>query len=144
MTLRTGPGFRVRCPNDDGTTAHVAIDLHGRIALDVFARSLRVFKRCPCGEAFVMIVSDAPEPKDTAAERRNADHAAVKDHVRVSRGRAGAVLAALFADGQERSSRNVADALGVAYDAAAQMLGRSRVVERVRPGVWRLRSKGDA
>ena len=91
-----------------------------------------------------MLGSDAPEPKDSAAARKSADREAVKEHVRVRPGRAGEALAALFADGQERGNQNVADALGVSYDAAAQMLHRSRVVERVRPGVWRLRREGGA
>jgi len=49
-------------------------------------------------------------------------------------------LARLFADGRVRSTGEVARAMEVAPDAAAQRLRRSTVVERVERGRWRLRA----
>ena len=36
--LRKGRGFRARCPHDDGTTDHTAIDLQGAVDIDTLAR----------------------------------------------------------------------------------------------------------
>lgn len=141
--LRTGPGFRVRCLADDGTTGHVAVDLHGRIDLMRFARALKALGRCACGAQLHMLDADVPEPKDTNNARKAHDESAVggtvEQCVRVKWRRSADALRALFADGRQRTNREVAEALGVGDDAVAQLLRRSSVVERVRPGVWRRR-----
>jgi hypothetical protein len=145
--MRAGPGFRVRCPEDDGTTAHLAVDLHGRVDLDVFARLVRALKRCTCGAELAMLGSDAPEPKDANAARLAAVREAVEGglaHTRVKHGRSADVLRAVFRDGREHTNREVAAALGLGDHAVAKMLARSPVVERVSHGVWKLRDDAPA
>lgn len=143
--LRMGPGFRVRCLADDGTTGHVTIDLHGRIDLMRFARALKALGRCACGAQLHMIDADAPEPKDANAARKahgeSAEGGTVERCVRVKWRRSSDAMRDLFADGREHTNREVVAALGVNDAAAAQLLRRSSVVERVRPGVWRLRAQ---
>jgi len=140
---RTGPGFRARCPHDDGTTAHVAVDLHGRVSLDAFTRFLRALRRCPCGAGLVVLDVAAPEPKDANAAQCAATAEAVQPHVRVRHGRSADALRAVLRDGPRHTSE-VASALGVSDDAACQLLRRaSTVVERVRRGVWKLREGRD-
>jgi len=146
--LRTGPGFRVRCLADDGTTGHVAVDLHGCIDLMRFACALKALGRCACGAQLHMIDADAAEPKDANAARKAHDESAeggtVEQCTRMKWRRSSDALRALFADGRERTNRAVADALGVGDAAAAQLLRRSSVVERMRQGVWRLRAQEGA
>lgn len=142
--LRTGNGFRVRCLSDDGSTDHVAVDLHGRIDLKRFVRAVKALGRCACGAPLHMLGADAPEPSKLNAARKAANLDAVKDTVtqgaRVKWGRSVDALGALFADGRERANREVAEALGVSDTAVCQLLRRSGIVERVRQGVWRLRA----
>ena len=71
--LRKGRGFRVRCPHDDGTTDHTAIDLQGTVDIDTLARLSKTFKRCVCGAELLMLGANAPEPSETNAARRSGD-----------------------------------------------------------------------
>lgn len=68
--LRKGRGFRVRCPHDDGTTGHTAIDLQGAVDIDTLARLAKTFKRCACGAELLMLNASAPEPSETNAARK--------------------------------------------------------------------------
>ena len=66
--LRKGRGFRVRCPHDDGTTGHTAIDLQGAVDIDTLARLAKTFKRCACGAELLM--HDARRTFATEMSRR--------------------------------------------------------------------------
>lgn len=93
-----------------------------------------------------MLGADAPEPSETNAARKAHDESAaslVTQHcVRVKWGHSDDALRVLFADGAERTNRQIAEALKVSGDAVSQLLRRSTVVERVKHGVWRLRAQG--
>lgn len=71
--LRKGRGYRVRCPHDDGTTDHTAIDLQGAVGIDTLARLAKTFRRCACGAELLMLGAFAPEPSETNAARRSGD-----------------------------------------------------------------------
>ncbi len=142
--IRKGHGFRVRCLLDDGTSAHIAIDMQGALDLGTLALVTKTFRRCGCGGELVMLGAGAPEPSETNAARKAHDESAaslVTQHcVRVKWGHSDDALRVLFADGAERTNRQIAEALKVSGDAVSQLLRRSTVVERVKHGVWRLRA----
>lgn len=64
---RAGRTWRVRCPNDDATMAHSAVDLHGPFEIGVFARVAHALKRCACGADYVVLAQGAPEPAEANA-----------------------------------------------------------------------------
>lgn len=59
---RTGPPLRLRCPRDDGTTSHLALDLSGPAAVSLTVMAALSAVRCPCRSGLVLLAADAPEP----------------------------------------------------------------------------------
>lgn len=145
---RTGPGLRIRCPFDDGTDKHTATDIRGPIdiaGLDKIAKALR---RCACGCKTSVLDTAAIEPSEANAARKAHDRDAVtstvEQHTRVKWKHSADALRALFADGRARTNSEVSESLNISYDAVSQLLRRSAVVERVKPGMWRLRAQDGA
>lgn len=53
--------LRVRCPKDDGTSAHVAVDLRSPCLLNGRgAKLLAALRRCHCGAELVVPLGDEP------------------------------------------------------------------------------------
>jgi len=145
---RTGPGLRIRCPFDDGTDLHTATDIHGPLDISALSGLVKALGRCACGCKTVVLGTDATEPSEANAARKAHDQhvvtGTVEQHTRVKWKHSGDALRALFADGRERTNSEVAGSLRISYDAVSQLLRRSAVVERVRPGMWRLRAQEGA
>jgi hypothetical protein len=52
--------LRARCPKDDGSAAHLAVDVRLPLAMSATGVVLSALGRCPCGEGMVLKYDNTP------------------------------------------------------------------------------------
>lgn len=65
---RSGPPLRLRCPKDDGTEAHLSLDVSGPPALSLTVLAAIAAVRCPCRASLVLLTEGAAEPSARPAK----------------------------------------------------------------------------